>query len=99
MKNFSCYQMALSLLRESRKLKLKNPYKDQFERAALSILLNLAEGSGKSSRKDRLRFFEISLGSLREVQALVEILDLSSIQTLADQVGAAIFCLCRSLRQ
>ncbi len=41
--------------------------KNQFQRAMLSIVLNLAEGSAKSSHKERRKFYEISLGSLREV--------------------------------
>ena len=34
-------------------------------------MLNLAEGRGKPTRKDQKRFFSISMGSLRECQALL----------------------------
>ncbi|MFH1727498.1 MAG: four helix bundle protein [Pseudomonadota bacterium] len=40
---------------------------DQLKRAAVSSVSNLAEGNGKTSLKDRKRFFEISLGSIAEV--------------------------------
>lgn len=38
----------------------------QFRRAAVSIAANLAEGYGKTSKADKLRFFNISQGSLKE---------------------------------
>lgn len=38
----------------------------QFRRAAVSIPANLAEGYGKTSKADKLRFFNISQGSLKE---------------------------------
>ena len=37
------------------------PLKDQFKRAASSIVLNLAEGSAKPTAKDRKKFYYISL--------------------------------------
>lgn len=38
----------------------------QLRRSAVSIAANLAEGSGRTSRKDFLRFVEMSYGSLME---------------------------------
>ena len=41
--------------------------KDQLDRASESILLNIAEGSGKlQGSKDRRRFYRIALGSAKE---------------------------------
>ena len=40
---------------------------DQIRRAAVSILANLAEGSGRQSIKEKVHFIEISYGSLMEV--------------------------------
>ncbi|MBX7138295.1 MAG: four helix bundle protein, partial [Oligoflexia bacterium] len=45
-------------------------------RATLSIALNLAEGRGKPTRKDQLRFFSIAFGSVRECQAILILHDL-----------------------
>ena len=38
----------------------------QFQRAAVSIAANIAEGYKKISRNDKLRFFNIAQGSLEE---------------------------------
>ncbi len=93
MKNFRTYQLARSLYQECRSVKLTGCHKDQFDRAILSIILNLAEGSGKLTRKDRRRFYSMALGSLREVQALMDIHNYNQLFKSADRVGAHIYCL------
>lgn len=47
---------------------------NQIIRAALSVLLNIAEGSGKHSDAELNRFFDIALGSLFETVAGVDAL-------------------------
>jgi four helix bundle protein len=98
MHNFRTYQLALELNKKSQLVRLRAPYKNQFERAVLSIALNLAEGSAKQSNNDRRRFYEIAFGSIRETQAIVEILNLETLRPLTDQLAANCHCLCRSLR-
>lgn len=46
---------------------------EQFRRAALSIVLNIAEGSGKANGKDRHRFYRIAIGSAMECGALLDV--------------------------
>jgi four helix bundle protein len=48
--------------------------KDQLDRAATSIPLNIAEGNGKFSRRDRARFFDIARGSALEAAASLDVL-------------------------
>ena len=48
--------------------------KDQLDRASTSIPLNIAEGNGKFSTKDRARFFEMARGSALECAACLDVL-------------------------
>jgi four helix bundle protein len=48
--------------------------KDQLDRASTSIPLNIAEGNGKYSLKDRCRFFDIAHGTALECAAGLDIL-------------------------
>ena len=48
--------------------------KDQLDRAANSIVLNIAEGNGKYALKDRCRFFDIAHGSSLECAAALDVL-------------------------
>ncbi len=43
---------------------------NQLERAALSVMTNLAEGSGRKSGKEQARFTEIAYSSLLETASL-----------------------------
>ena len=48
--------------------------KDHLDRASTSIPLNIAEGNGKFSSKDRARFFEVARGSALECAACLDVL-------------------------
>jgi len=48
--------------------------RDQWLRASQSIPLNIAEGNGKQSLKDKNRFFEIARGSALECAAIHDVL-------------------------
>ncbi len=58
--------------------------RDQLERAALSILLNVAEGAGRRARKDKARFFAIARGSAFECSAVLDVLYLRGLVAAGD---------------
>jgi four helix bundle protein len=91
LKKFDAYQLALKLYEECRGLKSHAPIKDQLDRASLSILLNIAEGTGKPTPKDQRRFYAIALGSCRETQALLTILKANEALTTLDRVGGCLY--------
>ena len=73
------YQDAMVLLEDVYLLTKKFPSSElhgltnQIQRAAVSIPSNIAEGMGRFSIKDRIRFIDISNGSLMEVMCQLEI--------------------------
>ena len=54
--------------------KLDPTTKDQLRRASFSVVLNLAEGSGRFSRADRKNFFVIARSSVFECVAIFDVL-------------------------
>jgi four helix bundle protein len=53
---------------------VNRPARDQWLRAAQSVPLNIAEGNGKESLKDKNRFFEIARGSALECASIHDVL-------------------------
>jgi four helix bundle protein len=49
--------------------------KGQLKKAALSSMNNIAEGFGRFSRKDFIRFLDISQSSVQEVQSMLYVLE------------------------
>ncbi len=47
---------------------------DQLERASTSVPLNIAEGNGKFTPKDRCKFFDTARGSALECAAALDVL-------------------------
>jgi four helix bundle protein len=71
------YQVAVQFLAWSTKLTNTFPrghaaLADQLRRATLSIPLNIAEGSGKTSRAESARYFSIARGSALECGAVLD---------------------------
>jgi four helix bundle protein len=72
------YQRALEFAAWSQELiesvTKKTSTRDHLERAGDSIALNIAEGNGKFSKKDRARYFQIAHGSALECAGCLDLL-------------------------
>lgn len=53
---------------------LSRSQRDQLDRAAFSIALNIAEGTGRFSRKDRKNFYVVARSSALECAAIFDLL-------------------------
>ncbi len=78
-KNLKIWSDAVILASDMYSLTKKFPKEEvfgvtsQLRRAVISISSNIAEGSSRPSKKDYSRFIDISIGSLHEVESLLEI--------------------------
>ena len=95
---FKTYQIAVQFHRDCREAQMPSYLRDQLLRASASIALNLAEGSGKPTRKDQLRFYAIALGSLRECQAALDLAprQYPKLIQAADVLGGCLYRLGRA---
>ena len=71
------YQLAVRFLPLAAQLAHAMPtgygsFADQLRRASLSVPLNIAEGSGKTTAPDQRRFYAIARGSAMECGAIVD---------------------------
>src|SRR3989344_1540270 len=76
--DFNVYKDARFFYSEIVKItaKFPRPYwelGDQMRRSALSVILNIAEGSAKKSDVDFNRYIKISLGSINECVAALDV--------------------------
>jgi four helix bundle protein len=84
------YQVALEFqaLVSACRLRRDAPLRSQLERATASILLNLAEGSGRRHRGDKARFYGIARGSAMECAAAFDIIRIRRMASTAECVRA-----------
>jgi four helix bundle protein len=101
LKKFRTYELALQFHRECEKVRMPAYLRDQLSRATSSIVLNIAEGSGKNSIVDQRRFYAIALGSLREANAALDIKGnvAPELTGILDQLGACLYRLCNPKHQ
>ncbi len=65
---------------------------DQMRRAAVSVVSNIAEGKGRDSRQEYLRFLSIAQGSLSELET--QLLLSIRLRFLSEQEAKAPLSLC-----
>jgi len=77
--NWPVYRQAVSVAKEAQKFCLAVPKTgnlslcDQFRRASQSVVLNIAEGSSRTSIKDKINFARVAKGSAFECAAIVDL--------------------------
>ena len=101
LRHFRTYNLAVQFYRLSLNLKLSRQLSDQLKRAASSVALNLAEGSGRNGKDDQLRFFHIAFGSLRECQAILDmaVTEYPEAVHLADTLAANLYRLIHPVKR
>ena len=78
-KKLDLYQISLKLVKEIYNVTKQFPTEERFlivnqvRRAAISVCSNLAEGSARKSKQEKIRFFEISRSSAVEIDTQFEI--------------------------
>ena len=86
--------------------KLDSYVKDQLGRASFSIILNIAEGSGKFSKPDRRNYFVTSRGSVFECVAILDILseqnsienqELNGMMLQADELSRMLYAMIKNI--
>ena len=79
---------------------------DQLGRASFSVPLNIAEGSGKFSKKDRKNYFTTARASVFECVAVLDILsdensiseeELEMLMSAADELSRILFVMIKNL--
>lgn len=111
-KSLEVWKKSILLCKEvyllTRKLPKEETYvlSDQMRRAAISIASNIAEGQGRESKKEFLKFLSISRGSLCELETqciiaieigLLNDEDVSEILSLCSEIGKMIRALANYL--
>lgn len=98
LKDFKAFQFAKEFHWTCKTLKISRYLQDQLLRASSSVVLNLAEGSGKQTPLEQRRFYGIALGSLRECEAILELEQVTTpeLQQQLNQLGAILFKLSRA---
>lgn len=71
-KAFASQQKVMIYLNNNKSLPIY--MRNQYGRASLSIMLNIAEGSGRSTNKDRKNFLINARGSVFECVAIIDLL-------------------------
>ena len=91
-KKFKTYELAINFYHACLKQKVPSYLRNQLDRAASSIALNIAEGDGRKYTNDRKHFFQIAYGSLRECKAILELASTDKdVYCMADMLGAHLY--------
>ena len=76
--NMDVYKLSIEFVAQANEIIEKLPkgrryIADQLQRAALSVVLNIAEGAGKFAPRDKASFYTIARGSATECAAILDV--------------------------
>jgi four helix bundle protein len=96
------YKIAIRVLALAAKLDLPSGHgdlRDQLRRASLSVVLNIAESSGKTTFGEQRRFFAIARGSAMECAAIVDVCRVFDVgqTSLLESIDAGLLSVVRIL--
>ena len=110
-KDLEAWKLSMDLVIKIYKITKSFPENEKFAltsqicRAAVSIPSNIAEGCGRGSDKDTLRFLDIALGSSAELETqllIAQTLEYANVQDILidlDKINALIYGLKKYLKQ
>jgi four helix bundle protein len=73
------FNLEVSTLLKAQAQLIDRSVQNQLRSAALSIMLNIAEGTGRSTKADKKNFYIIARGSVFECVALADVLSMERI--------------------
>ena len=92
MNKFRTLELASSLYHNASRIKFtRASFQDQFDRALLSVVLNLSEGRGRRTAKDRRKYYHISYASLKEVETILNLSNINHFKPQTDTLSAHIW--------
>ena len=98
LEKFRTYQTSVRFYHQCEQVKCAKHLREQLMRAASSVSLNLSEGSSQPTVPNRLRFYHMALGSVRECQTILDLAKVSKsseVAKLIDDLAAQTYRLCR----
>lgn len=98
MKNFRTLDLAVEFYDKTLELNLKGNLRDQLERAASSISLNLSEGNAKRTVKEKKRYYHTAYASTQECKTILRLIKNKDmeLEDMIDKLGASIYRLMKS---
>jgi four helix bundle protein len=102
-KDLEVWRLAMTLAEETYRLAATLPASERFElasqfrRSAVSIPSNIAEGYGRASRGDYVRFLRIANGSLKELETQVLLAD--RLDLLPSEASQPVLLMCGRVGQ
>ena len=112
-RSFAVYRLALQLSTEAAEVARALPKEwravaDQLLRAAVSVQLNIAEGAGEHSPKEKARFYRIARRSAFETSAVLDLLRAlghvpetraSTLDSLAERIAGHLTRIAKTMEQ